>query len=43
MMDWLEEQNAGVQITILTIPLIAVILFGAIMERRYNFLKEVSK
>lgn len=33
MMDWLEKQNAGVQITILTIPLIAVILFGAIMER----------
>ena len=34
MMDWLEKQNAGVQITILTIPLIAVILFGAIMEWR---------
>ena len=31
-MDWLETQNAGVQITILTIPLIAVIIFGAVME-----------
>ena len=40
MMEWLETQNAGVQITILTIPLIAVIIFGAVMK--VNFISEME-
>ena len=33
MNTWLEEQSPAVQIIVLTIPLVSVILFGALMER----------